>query len=96
MVTSAEDGEGGEKIGGREQEVQTTKCKISYKDKLHNTGIWPVCYNNYMWSIIFKDCELLYTCIISYNNYVSTKKFWIYNGEIFIFFNFILYLSMAD
>ena len=49
-----------------------------------------------MWSIIFKDCELLYTCIISYNNYVSTKKFWIYNGEIFIFFNFILYLSMAD
>ena len=37
MVTSGEDGEGGEKIGGRDQEVQTTKCKISYKDILYNT-----------------------------------------------------------
>ena len=38
-----------------------------------------------MWSIIFKDCELLYAYIIAYINYTSTKKIFGHNGEIFIF-----------
>ena len=39
-----------------------------------------------MWSIIFKDCELLYTYIISYINYTSAKKFLDYIMERFLFF----------
>ena len=49
--------------------------KISYKDILYNTGNIANIYNNYKWSITFKNCESLYytpvTYVILYSNYAS-------------------------
>ena len=39
--------------------------------------IQPIFYNNYKWSITFKNCESLYFIPVTYNfvyNYTSIKK----------------------
>ena len=51
--------------------------KISYKDILYNMGNIANIYNNYKWSITFKNCESLYCTPVTYNIvqlYASIKK----------------------
>ena len=67
-------------------EISQTVCGITYMQNLKYAtriycttwGIQPVFYNNYKWSITFKNCESLYcilvTYIILYISYTSVKK----------------------
>ena len=52
--------------------------KVSYKDMLYKMKIELIFYNNYKWSISFKNCESLYctplTYLILYINYTSFFK----------------------
>ena len=59
MVTSAERERGRGNISLGEQEVQTTKYKINYEAILYNKELYTTFYNNYKWSITFKNCESL-------------------------------------
>ena len=71
VVTSC--GEGQHKSGG----VQTTECNTGYTNVLYNMGKIANIYNNYKWSITFKNCESLcctfVTYITLYSNCTSVK-----------------------
>ena len=51
--------------------------KINYKDILYNAGNVTIFYNNYKWSITFKNCELLcHTPLIVIKNPPASAQVW--------------------
>ena len=60
VVTSGEREGGRGKIGVGEEQEQTTMYKIGkVQEYIVQQGIQPIFYNNYKWSITFKNCESL-------------------------------------
>ena len=62
-------------IGVGDEEVQTIRYKISYKDIMYNMRTQPIFYKH-KWSIIIKNGKLLYYLyhIILYIKYTSVSK----------------------
>ena len=68
MVTNVEGERRWGKIGVPDSEVQTAMYKKrSYKDILYSTGNLTNIYNNFKWSLTFKNCESLYYTSKTYN-----------------------------
>ena len=62
-------------IQGQGSKRYKLRYKVSQKDILCTQGIQPIFYNNYKWSIIFKNCESLYfILVILPTNYTSIKN----------------------
>ena len=53
-------------IGVGDEEVQTIRYKISYKDIVYNMRTQPIFYKH-KWSVIIKNGKLLYYTPVSYN-----------------------------
>ena len=71
VVTSREKEVGRDNMGEEIKRLKTIKYKISCKDILYNTGIEPIFYNNYKWSITLKNVNHfnVYLYLILYIHY---------------------------
>ena len=73
MVTCGEREAETGSIGIGDEDVQNIMYKLSYNNRMYNTGHIARFYNNYKWNITSKNCESCSSYNIVYQIYISIK-----------------------